>query len=155
MAGDGGELSEYVDRVVGVPTSPRGDGSALRRLRIDLDHAASAEPPGSYERGFLDGLAKVVGAALARRDRGGGLAAQSAVVEPGSVPARMLLEIAGGVRGANADLADRLGTDQWQISRAGRRLRELGLAERTRAGRLNGWSLTSDGERQVSVLRRV
>ena len=55
----------------------------------------------------------------------------------GSLPARMLLEIADGVQGANADLSDRLDTDQSQVSRAGRRLRQLGLATRVRAGRLN------------------
>jgi Mn-dependent DtxR family transcriptional regulator len=65
----------------------------------------------------------------------------------------MLLEIAGGVRGGNADLADRLDTDQWQVSRAGRRLRELGLATRERAGRLTGWTLTKVGVRAVTLLR--
>ena len=101
--------------------------------------------PGSYERGQLDGVLTVLAAVSGRSIAGGGLAPQTATIEPGSLPERLLLEIDSGVRGANADLAERLGTDQWQLSRAGRRLRDLGLAERTRAGRLNAWKLTSAG----------
>jgi DNA-binding MarR family transcriptional regulator len=55
--------------------------------------------------------------------------------------------------GGNADLADRLDTDQSQVSRAGRKLRELGLATRVRTGRLNGWTITTAGEREASRLR--
>ncbi len=68
-----------------------------------------------------EGLLGVVDSIQEAADGAGGLAAQSTPVEPGSLAARMLLEIARGVRGANADLADRLDTDQWQVSRAGRR----------------------------------
>lgn len=65
-----------------------------------------------------------------------------------------VIEIAESVRGAaNADLAERLDTDQWQDSRAGRRLRDLGLASRSRAGRLNAWVLTSAGGRAADRLR--
>ena len=110
-------------------------------------------PSGSYDRGLYEGLLAVLNAAEATADRGVGLAQQSAPLEPGSVAARMLLEIAGGVRGANAVLADRLDTDQWQVSRAGRRLRELGLATRLRSGRLNGWQLTTAGQRLAGTLR--
>lgn len=125
----------------------------LRKLEIDLKRAARTIDQATYERGVVDGLLKVVEAAAGVAAPSGGLAPQSAEFEPGSLPARMLLEIAAGVRGANADLADRLDTDQYQISRAGRRLRDLGLAERARAGRLNGWSLTGRGERQAVLLR--
>ncbi len=72
---------------------------------------------------MYEGLLWVVNAARDAIGGGRGLAQQSAPLEPGSIAARMLLEIARGVRGANADLADRLDTDQWQVSRAGRRLR--------------------------------
>lgn len=121
----------------------------LRGLRSELASAAE-HATATYERGVFEGLLGVVDATLEAVDAGRGLAPQSAPLEPGSPAARMLLEIAGGVRGANADLADRLDTDHWQVSRAGRRLRELGLATRSRAGRLNGWALTSAGERQVA-----
>lgn len=54
--------------------------------------------------------------------------------------------------GANADLADRLDTDQWQVSRAGRRLRALGPATRLGSGRLNIWQLTGAGQRLAATL---
>lgn len=97
--------------------------TGLRRLADQSDFL-------SYQRGAVDSLLLVV-ECLARSDSAG-LAAQGAVFESGSLPARMLLEIARGVPGANADLADRLDIDQWQVSRAGRRLRQLGLAIGTR-----------------------
>lgn len=150
VASDHADIAKYVERVAAAIISSSGDRAVLRRLQADLNRVARAEPPGTYQRGFVDSLRKIVQAAAELADGREGLAAQSAAFEPGSLPARMLIEIAQGVRGANADLAERLDTDQWQISRAGRRLRELGLAERTRAGRLNGWSLTSEGERQAS-----
>ena len=131
-----------------------GSRSDLRKLEVDLKRLARTIDQGTYERGVVDGLLKIVEAAASVAAPSRGLAPQAAAFEPGSLPARMLLEIGAGVRGANADLADRLGTDQYQVSRAGRRLRELGLAERTRAGRLNGWSLTILGGREVARLRR-
>ncbi len=57
----------------------------------------------------------------------------------------MLGEIARGARVGNADLAEVLATDAWQLSRAGRRLRDAGLATRIRSGRINVWDLTADG----------
>lgn len=133
-----------------IVTSSSGDDARrhLRDLEADIARTASLTPPGSYERSGLEGALAVVGA-LWQRVTAVGLAAQTAPIEPGSLPERLLLEIDRGVRGANADLAERLGTDQWQVSRAGRRLRDLGLAERTRAGRLNSWTLTSAGEREA------
>lgn len=127
------------------------DGAQLRQLRTELARLHKDAAAGQ-ERGICEGLLSVIDAA---KDLvgGRGLAPQSAPLEPGSLAARLLLEIDGGVRGANADLADRLDTDQWQVSRAGRRLRDLGLATRARSGRLNGWSLTKAGEREASRLR--
>lgn len=135
---------------VASPDGPDGR-SELRRLQIELSRLAAAAELGSYERGQLDGVLAVLGAASGRSTTVG-LSPQTATIEPGSLPERLLLEIDRGVRGANADLAETLGTDQWQVSRAGRRLRDLGLAERTRAGRLNSWRLTSAGNQEV--LRR-
>jgi DNA-binding MarR family transcriptional regulator len=144
------EPADYVRRVAAAARS--SNAVALRRLRSELATAAK-RASGTHERGVYDGLLGVVDSVQEAVDAARGLAAQSAPVEPGSLAARMLLEVAGGVRGANADLADRLDTDQWQISRAGRRLRELGLATRVRSGRLNGWQPTDAGEQEVAVLR--
>lgn len=117
----------------------------MRQVRQILGGATAA----SYDRGAAEAVLAVVEAVQGES----GLAAQTSPFEPGSLVERLLLEIAGGVQGANADLADRLGTDQWQLSRAGRRLRDLGYAERQRAGRLNVWTLTPAGRRESSRIR--
>jgi len=84
---------------------------------------------------------------------GQGLARQGGHLEAGSLPARMLGEVARGARVGNADLAELLGTDVWQLSRAGRRLRDAGLATRVRSGRINVWALTADGREEIDRLR--
>ena len=150
QAGIDPTTAAHVHRVAEITRAP--DLNALRRLRSDLVRAAKRATT-DHDRGVYEGLLGVVDATREAMGVGRGLAPQSAALEPGSLAARMLLEVARGVRGANADLAERLDTDQWQVSRAGRRLRDLGFATRSRAGRLNGWSLTSAGEHQVSLLR--
>ncbi len=102
---------------------------------------------------MYEGLLGVVDATRDVASGGRGLAQCTSPLEPGSLAARLLLEIVAGVRGGNADLAERLGTDHWQVSRAGRRLRDLGLATRSREGRVNGWTLTQEGSRQARRLR--
>ncbi len=142
-------FAAFVQRVV---TEARSTDDLVRQ-KLDRDLAAAARrmEPAAYGRGAIDSLLAVV-QAIRSTSQGPGLAPQMASLEPGSLPTRMLLEIAAGVRGANADLAERLDTDPWQLSRAGRRLRELGLASRTRSGRLNEWSLTGAGERVAAEL---
>ena len=125
----------------------RRDERALRRVRSAL---TSSKENGLEGR---EALVEVVRHALAAIRGENGLAPQSSAVEAQSLAARMLLEIAGGVAGSNADLADRLDTDQSQLSRAGRRLRDLGLATRSRSGRVNGWVLTREGQREAVRLR--
>lgn len=146
----GGAAADLVRRVVAAVSS--SDAAALRRLKPELQRRAD-EATESFERGVFESLLGVVDCAREVIDGDRGLAPQSAPLEPGSLAARMLLEIAAGVQGANADLAERLDTDQWQLSRAGRRLRDLGLATRVRTGRLNGWTVTKTGERELSRLR--
>jgi hypothetical protein len=140
-------VADYTGRVVAGVRS--GESASLRRMRAELKRAIGSK---RYERGVRDALIAVIDAALGVPEGRHDLAPQSALLEPGSLPERMLLEIARGVRGANTDLADRLDTDQWQVSRAGRRLRELGLATRVRTGRLNRWQLTTAGEAEASRL---
>jgi DNA-binding transcriptional ArsR family regulator len=145
-----GDHADDVRRVAAAVSS--SDLAALGRLRPQLALAAEHAARG-YERGVYEGLLGVVDSVREAVEGSRGLAPQSAAIESGSLAARMLLEIARGVRGANADLADRLGTDQSQVSRAGRRLRELGLASRAREGRLNRWVLTPVGEHEAARLR--
>jgi hypothetical protein len=84
-----------------------------------------------------------------------GLAAPAHGLVPESLPARLLAEIVRGARIGNGDLAELLGTDQWQLSRAGRRLRELGLVTRSRIGRVNAWDVTEAGRQEVKRLRNA
>ncbi len=67
-------------------------------------------------------------------------------LESRSLPVRLLLEIDAGVRRVNTDLAERLGTDKTRVGRAGRRLRQLGLAGCEREGRINRWKITPEGQ---------
>ncbi len=103
-------------------------------------------------RSAISALAEVCRAARAQR-RQRGLADQGGQLEAESIAARMLGEIGRGARVGNTDLAQLLETDPWQLSRAGRRLREAGLATRTRSGRINIWDLTSDGRAELNRLR--
>ncbi len=144
------DLNKCANRVAAVVASC--DVNAVVRVQDELRRLSKGLESGSYDRGLCDGLLQVLRAAAFSRHRSA-LAGESAALERGSLPARMLLEVAAGVRGANADLADRLGTDAWQVSRAGRRLRELGLATRSRSGRLNEWRLTPAGEGLAIRLR--
>ncbi len=102
-------------------------------------------------RSAVSALAEVCQAALSQlRQRG--LADQGGQLEAESLAARMLGEIGRGARVGNADLAQLLETDPWQLSRAGRRLRDAGLATRTRSGRINVWDLTSEGRAELNRL---
>lgn len=123
--------------------------SALEQRLIPLAADLTAAPEC---RSVIEALAEVSRAArscLGRR----GLAGQGGQIEVESLPSRMLGEIARGARVGNADLAQLLNTDPWQLSRAGRRLRDAGLATRTRSGRINVWELTATGRAELNRLR--
>lgn len=130
-----------------------GARAALEELLADLAERAEGHPVSSYERGVFTGMAAVALAA-GRAGRRSPLAESTGLVEAGTLAERLLLEIGRGVAGSNAEIAERLGTDDWQLSRAGRRLREVGLAERTRSGRTNQWRLTPAGYEAVAERSR-
>lgn len=117
-------------------------------LVVELQDAAGNAREG-YERGAVDALLAVLECARGREP----YEPSDVPLERGSLAARLLLEIRAGVQGANVDLAERLGTDKTQLSRAGRRLRQLGLADRVRDGRINRWSLTQEGAELSDRLR--
>lgn len=121
------ELEGFVESLRSVDESRPEDRAAVATLRLVIEEAG--------------------------REGSSGLAPQAGGLEPGSLPARLLVEIAAGVRVANQELAERLGTDPWQLSRAGRRLREAGLAERERQGRINVWEVTDAGREEVDRIR--
>ena len=148
----GADVVKQAERLSDELSSRRGgDRRGLASLEVDLGRLRESMEPGSYGQGTVDGLLAAI-RAVAGSQAPSGLGPQTALFEPGSIPEQLLVEIARGVRGANADLAETLETDQWQISRAGRRLRELGLAERTRTGRINQWTLTRAGEGEARRL---
>lgn len=76
----------------------------------------------------------------------------TAAVSPGSVAHRILLELRDSAGLANRALAEALGVDETQISRAGRRLEALALAQKRRMGRVNWWELTPRGRQALSQL---
>lgn len=118
----------------------------LARIENQLLDLAASEPVELARA--LTALADVC-RATRELDEFRGLAAPAPDLEPESLPARLLAEIDRGARVGNADLAELLGTDQWQVSRAGRRLRDLGFVTRARLGRVNVWELTDAGRRDV------
>ena len=121
--------------------------------RIERHLASLVESEDAEWTGALTALADVC-RATRELNEFRGLAPPAADMEPESLPARLLAEIGRGARVGNADLAVLLGTDDWQLSRAGRRLRELGLVTRSRLGRVNVWDLTDAGSEVVERLRR-
>lgn len=134
----GAVLDEAVLLAAAVSRGARADVDAsLARLREASSGAADA-----LQRAAWTGLERV---AMACADALGGLAAQSGRLEPGSLAARVLVQIADGDVYSNEDLVEMLESDPWQISRAGRRLRELGLTARERQGRVNVWTATTAG----------
>lgn len=126
-----------------------GELSALEQRLAVMAVSPTVEPEWRPVIEAFRQACDAAGSALGRQ----GLARQGGHFEAGSLPARMLGEIARGARVGNVDLAELLGTDAWQLSRAGRRLRDAGLATSTRSGRINVWALTSDGREEVDRLR--
>lgn len=76
-------------------------------------------------------------------------------IERGSHANRFLRQLTAEPGLANRELADRLGVDETQISRVGRRLRERGLVASRLFGRRNRWELTPKGLRTLQVLEGV
>lgn len=123
--------------------------TGLARIEGQLRDRAESEPA-EWARALM-ALADVC-RATRELDEFRGLAVPAADLEPDSLPTRLLFEIARGARVGNGDLAVLLDTDDWQVSRAGRRLRELGLVTRARLGRVNVWDLTEAGRQAVERL---
>ncbi len=123
--------------------------SALKQRLAVIAVSPTVEPEWLVVIEALGQACDAAGSSLGRS----GLARQGGHLEAGSLPARMLGEIARGARVGNADLAELLGTDAWQLSRAGRRLRDAGLATRSRSGRINVWDLTDVGREELGRLR--
>lgn len=138
------------DAAARVAHAARTAGRGTRQLASELREVIDDVPEQSYEHGAAVALLAV----LEHVQDTVATSESDLQFEPGSLPARLLLEIEAGVRGANTDLAERLGTDKTQLSRAGRRLRQLRLAECEREGRINRWDITPAGAALVSRLRQ-
>jgi len=72
------------------------------------------------------------------------------MIEPGTLGWRFLSALADTSPLGSGELRERLGTDETQVSRTGRRLREAGLAERRKVGRSVSWELTPVGRRALT-----
>jgi hypothetical protein len=138
------------DAAARVAHAVRTAGRGTPKLASELRGVIENLPERSHEHGAAAALLAV----LEQAHEIDGALRVDLPFESGSLPARLLLEIEAGVRGANADLAERLGTDKTQVSRAGRRPRQLRLAECEREGRMSRWAITPEGADLVSRLRR-
>ena len=72
------------------------------------------------------------------------------MIEPGTLAWRFLSALTDTAPLGSGELRERLGTDETQLSRTGRRLREAGLAERRKVGRSVSWALTPGGRRALA-----
>ena len=72
------------------------------------------------------------------------------MVEPGTQAWHFLSALAETSPLGSSDLRERLDTDETQVSRTGRRLREAGLASRRKVGRSVSWELTAVGARALA-----
>lgn len=112
--------------------------AALEALR-----GARARESGDRESvGWLDAAIAFAHWALER------VPSQAAVAQ-GTQAHDFLSALAGSPRLASAELRRRLDIDETQVSRAGRRLLELGLVTRRKAGRHVFWQLTPRGQRAL------
>ena len=71
------------------------------------------------------------------------------MIEPGTLAWRFLSALTDTSPLGSGELRERLSTDETQVSRTGRRLREAGLAERRKVGRSVSWELTAVGRRAL------
>ena len=136
---------DLADAAARVAHAARTAGRGTQKLASELREVIDDVPEQSYAHGAAAALLAVLEQAQETK----GAVRSDLPFESGSLPARLLLEIAAGVHGANTDLAERLGTDKTQLSRADRRLRQLRLVDCERNGRINRWTITSGGESVV------
>lgn len=130
----------------------KGDRDWLLSSERELQDAlvlGSSDPDGhDAERslGRVEALLEIVRGATRR------LVAQdaAAAVTPNSLSHRMLLVLIEQPGLTNRALAEALDVDETQVSRAGRRIEELGLAWKRRIGRVNLWELTPRGRASLS-----
>ena len=130
-----------------------GDDPALELAADGLYRAYAAwrsqtDPVQIEHRGEIRGLHNLADAALEVMVPVGVLAE----LEPDSLAHRMLAAIAERRGLGNDDLEADLDADKSSLSRAGTRLRSVGLARSRRAGRRNAWEITPRGAEVINAL---
>lgn len=125
----------------------RGDPALLADLAAELSTAAGELGAGLDDQ-VLGALAVVEAANRAALVPDG-----ATLPEPGSVASRMLQALVATPLARNRDLAEQLGTDETQISRAGRHLSDMGLIVRFKRGRENRWVVSPRGQAALMQLR--
>ncbi|MEV6851880.1 ROK family transcriptional regulator [Actinoplanes sp. NPDC051411] len=128
-----------------------GDGATLEAAQRGLQwlfhrHPGSnvSEADRSETRGRLLGLIDAAHWALQRLPSGLQLG-----LDPNSHAARFLVAVARQPGLSNQDLALRLGVDETEVSRVGRRLLSSGVVWRRREWRSNAWDVTPRGRRYL------
>lgn len=106
------------------------------QLRVQGDGSADVVFEGGRVRGVLD---------LVRWHLRRSVSAAAPTIPRAGLVARMLQVVSQHPGSRNQEIAERLGVDQTQVSRAGRHLRGPGLATVRKAGRENAWFVTPRG----------
>ena len=138
---------------IAVDALAEGDRPLLEAMREGLRRRlggwmAGAERSPDDPVGSVTGVLRVIEAAAQR------LSASQvpAGFGYGTYAHRILQAIAQDPGISNSELRERLGVDETEISRTGRRLREAGLATRRRFGTMNSWTLSPVGERLLEAM---
>jgi DNA-binding MarR family transcriptional regulator len=138
---------------IAVDALVEGDTSLLETMREGLRRRLGAWMSGAERRpddpvSSLSGVLRVIEASAQR------LSASQlpAALGPGTYAHQVLQAIAQDPGVSNTELRERLGLDETEVSRTGRRLREAGVATRRRFGRVNSWTLSPAGERLLEAM---
>lgn len=119
----------------------------LHRLLVLWAAAGTRDPEISEAHGELRGLHNVASMALERMVP----LAILAEISPDTLPHDVLSYIVDHPGCSNEDIGQELGTGKTQVSRAGRRLGDAGLARKRRTGSHNSWQATPRGVAALHV----
>jgi DNA-binding transcriptional ArsR family regulator len=130
-----------------------GNRSLLEEMREGLRRRLGAWLAGAQRSpddpvGNVAGVLRVIEAAAQRLSA----SQPPAGFGPGTYAHRLLQAIAQDPGVSNTELRERLGVDETEVSRTGRRLREAGLASRRRFGTVNSWTLSPAGDRLLEAM---
>jgi hypothetical protein len=121
----------------------------LHRVYISLRGDRNADAEAAEMRGELRGLHNVASVALERMVP----LRMLAEIAPDTLVHKVLAHVVEHPGCSNDDLVRQLETDKTQVSRAGRRLIDAGMARKRRMGSRNAWQPTPRGIRALSAVQ--